>query len=262
MANNLKDTTALSNSEPVKDAADKELINLGAAYADGLMSRLDFVAKVAEFYVAETLRHVAPKGKAKVTHTHYAEHAVNKWNEKAAPRFTKGDVMNENSVTKMTSEVGAVIRALATRKDIVPFARSVDSKMRKADKEYSIKTYDAVIKVARVQANDLDTVLTEDKAIAALSPSVTETDQVKTVEAMVKKLGKLAKDFPANASAYETAIAALAPVVVQLKANDKTAKLQTDEARELFIATAVANGHAADAAAAFYDAGRAQKKAA
>jgi ribosomal protein L35 len=240
-----------SNSEVAFNNADKILSDLGATAGKGLMAKLDFIAKAAELYVAKELRHVAPKGKGKVTHSHFAAHAVEKWNEKQTAQLGKADVMVEGTVSKLTSEVGAVFRATAKRPDIVPFARGIDSDMRKADKEYSIKTYDAVIKVARAQANDMDNMLTEEGARAALTPTASETDETKSLDAIVKKLNKMADEFPANAAAYKAAATALAPIVSLLKG---------DAERQKFIDAAVLNGHDAKAAAAFYDAPR--KKAA
>ena len=249
-----------SNMEVAFANADKILSDLGAQSAKGLMSKLDFIAKAAELYVAKELRHVAPKGKGKVTHVHHAAHAVDKWNEKQVAQLGKADIMVEGTVSKLTSEVGAVLRATAKRPDIVPFARAVDGAMRKADPDYGVKTYDAVIKVARAQANAMDKVLTEPEARAALTPKESETDEGKSLDAIVKKLTKMAEEFPSHAKAYTKAAEALTSVVTLVRDGAATAKLQTTEARDVFIATAVANGHDAKAAAAFYDAG--QKKAA
>ena len=235
-----------NNMEVAFVNADKVLSDLGAQFAKGLMSRLDFIDKAAALYVAKELRHVTPKGKGKVTHTHYATHAVDKWNEKQAAQLGKADMVD--AVASRVSEVGAVLRATAKRPDIVKFARSIDSALRAADTDgYKLKTYDAVIRVARAQAKDMNTVLSEDDARAALMPTESETDEAKSLAAIVKKLTSMAEAFPMNAKSYTAAANALAPIVALLKGDAERAK---------FIEAAVANGHDAKAAAAFYDAPR------
>jgi hypothetical protein len=237
MANNTQ-----SNSEVAFDRADKVLADCGARYADGLVSRLDFIEKAAGLHVAKELRHVAPKGKGKVTHTHFAEHAYNQWVLRASVALKKKGIVERE--TNRISEVGAVLRATAAKPDIVALGREADTNCRAAlGDEYTVKTYDAVIKVARAQANDLTVPLTLNAAIDALRPAEKEFDEAKAVKAVAKALEKLAKEG-SNADAYNGALKILVPLV---------SLVEGDAARAKFIADCVKNGYTEKDAAAFYD---------
>jgi hypothetical protein len=245
--------TTLSNSAVAFDATDKLIAEHAGNFGQGELARLKFLEDVAKAYVAKELRYVAPKGKNAQPHEgHHAEYAIGVWNEKRAAKLSakSGKHVPVRAVDgSRKSELKTILRATVMRPDIVSVAWKLADTM--TDVDGAPRTYEAIVKAATAQANP-DVIkakrkLSDDELKAAMLPKESEPDEAKSLDAIVKKLGKMAEAFPANAKAYTSAAAALAPIVSLLRG---------DAARAKFIEDAVANGHDATAAAAFYDAPR------
>jgi hypothetical protein len=244
--------TNLSNSAVAYDATDKLIEDHAGNFAGGELARLKFLEDVAKAYVAKELRFVPPKGKNAQPHEgHHAEYAIGKWNEKRAAKLAakSGKHVPVRAVDgSRKSELKTILRATVLRPDIVTAAWKLSDTLTV---EGAPRTYEAIVKAATAQA-DPDVIkakrkLTDEELMTAMLPRESEPDEAKSLDAIVKKLGKMAEAFPANAKSYLAAAAALAPIISLLKG---------DAARAKFIEDAVANGHDAKAAAAFYDAPR------
>lgn len=250
---NLNGSTTLSNSAGAYDATDALIAGHAGNFAAGEVARIKFIDDVSSAFVAGTLRFVAPAKGKQPDEGHHAEYAIDLWNKKRAARLAAktGKQVEVRAVDgSRKSELKTILRATRLRKDIVSAAWKISDALAVSDAENfgKLRTYDAILRAAKAQT-EADVVkakyrLTDEDIRAAMSPKASETDEGKSLDAIIKKLGKMAEEFPENAKAYQAAAKALAPIVSILKG---------DAAREKFIADAVALGHKAEDAAKFYD---------
>ena len=252
---NLNASTALSNSAVAYDATDKLIATHAGDFGTGELARLKFLEDVANAYVKKELRFAPPKTKREPHAGDFAEYAISVWNEKRAAKLaarTGKNVAVRAVDGSRKSELKTILTATVLNPAIVPQAWAIANTL---DADVKIRSYDAIVKAAMAQVRPdvmkAKRKLSEVELRNSMLPKESETDETKSLDAIVKKLGKMAEAFPANAKAYTAAANALAPIVSLLKG---------DAARADFIQKAVAEGHSAEAAAAFYDAPR--KKAA
>ena len=253
---NLNASTALSNSAVAFDATDKLIATHAGDFGAGELARLKFLEDVASAYVRKELRFTKPEKAKREPHAgDYAEYAWTVWYEKRAAKLAAktGKHVAVRAVDgSRKSELKAILTATVLNPAIVTQAWKIADGL---EDDVKIRTYEAIVKAANAQAKPdvmkAKRKLTEAELKTAMLPKESETDETKSLDAIVKKLNKMAEAFPTHAKAYTAAANALAPIVSLLKG---------DAARADFIQKAVAEGHSAEAAAAFYDAPR--KKAA
>ena len=252
---NLNNSTALSNSAVAFDATDKLIASHAGDFGAGELARLNFLADVAKAYVNKELRFTAPKTKREPHAGDFADYAWNVWNEKRAAKLAAktGKHVAVRAVDgSRKSELKTILTATVLNPGIVTQAWKIADGL---EDDVKIRTYEAIVKAATAQAKPdvlkAKRKLNETELKNSMLPKESETDETKSLDAIVKKLNKMAEAFPTHAKAYTQAANALAPIVSLLKG---------DAARADFIQKAVAEGHSAEAAAAFYDAPR--KKAA
>ena len=254
--------STLSNSVPACDATDKLLASHASDFAAGEVSKIKFIEDAAAAFKAGTLRFEPFKGKRQPHEGDHAEYAIKLWNTKRAAALTekaaKAGKPQQFAVRGVDdskkSNLRTILRATILRPDFVGHVWKLHATMTNEDRIG--RTYEAIVAAATAQARkevfDAKTILSDNDLRVAMTKKVSETDEGKSLDALVKKLGKMAETFPENAKAYMAAAKALAPIVSLLKG---------DAERTAFIESAVAIGHDAKSAAAFYDA-RHQKAAA
>lgn len=251
-------STILSNSAVAYDATDKLIASHAGDFGAGELARLKFLEDVAGAYVKKELRFAAPKTKREPHAGDFAEYAIGVWNEKRAAKLSAktGKHVAVRAVDgSRKSELKTILTATVLNPAIVTQAWKIADAIEGEDEKSKPRTYECIVKAAMAQAKPdvmkAKRKLTEGELKSAMLPKESETDETKSLDAIVKKLNKMAEQFPTHAKAYTAAANALAPIVSLLKG---------DAARADFIQKAVAEGHSAEAAAAFYDAPR--KKAA
>jgi hypothetical protein len=266
----------LSNSETILKATDTAIAKFATRDGDGEVSRVEFLQFVSEKFLAEELAAQARKPTKsgdvrEATEGDYAAHALGVWAEARAKVLGKADVRPVKESRK--SELSAIFRAATARPDIVKATREMVSALAAqaeraaaeaqksgrsldASEKFTVRSYDAIVKVARAQVKAFTEHgeagrFSDDDIRDCFAPTESTPDEARDLEGVIKKLGVMAKRFPANASVYEATAKALAATLTALKTG-ATAKASRDD----FIAKAVAQGHSAETAAAFYDAPR------
>jgi hypothetical protein len=241
-------TTILSNSAVAFDATDKLIADHAGNFAGGELARLKFLEDVAKAYVAKELRHAPIKGKRTAHEGDHAEYAITLWNAKRAAKLEAktGKHVPVRAVDgSRKSELKTILRATVLNPTIVTDAWKASDTIE-GDKKP--RTYECIVKAAQAQtADDVMSAkrkLGSDELKSAMLPKESETDETKSLDAIVKKLGKMAEQFPANAKSYLAAAKALAPIVSLLKG---------DAARAKFIEDAVSEGYTVEQASTFYD---------
>ena len=156
----------------------------------------------------------------------------------------------EDLVKKATREVvGALVREAAKAAEEAQKA----GRALEANEKFNVRTYDAIVKVARAQVsafneNGEDGRFSDRDIRECFAAAVSEPDEAKDLDGVINKLGTMVKRYPENAPIYEAAITTMKGTLASLK-ESVVAKAN----REDFIAKAVAAGHDAESAAAFYD---------
>jgi hypothetical protein len=264
----------LSNSDTVLKATDTAIAGFARRDGDGEVSRVEFLQFVSEKFLASELA-AAPRKPTKsgdvkeATEGDYAKHALGVWAKARAVVLGKSEVRPVKE--SRASELGAIFKATRVRPDIVAATRSVVSalaaqserdaaaaeKSGASFEKFTVRSYDAIVKVARAQVAAIDTDaadkgrFSDDDIRDVFAPTESTPDEAKDLAGVIKKLGTMAKRFPANAAVYADVASKLNDALTALKTG-ASAKASRDD----FIAKAVAQGHSAETAAAFYDAPR------
>ena len=249
---NLNNSTALSNSAVAYDATDKLIEGHAGDFAGGELARLKFLADVASAYVKKELRFTKPEKAKREPHAgDFADYAWKIWNEKRAAKLSAktGKHVAVRAVDgSRKSELKTILTATVLNPAIVTQAWKIADAIEGEDEKSKPRTYECIVKAAMAQAKPdvmkAKRKLTEAELKTAMLPKESETDEQKSIDAIVKKLGKLAEQFPTHAKVYTSAANALAPIVSLLKG---------DAARTDFIQKAVAEGYTQQQAADFYD---------
>jgi hypothetical protein len=229
-----------SNINAAYDATDDKIAELAMREGSGELARCEFLAHIATAFREGTLRYDEPK-KTKTnkgpTESDHAKHALRIW---AAYRATTMGEDIRPVKSSRVSELGVILRASHSRRDIVQAAVRVSAQLAKDTAEdedkYTAKSYDAILRVAREQVRvskeaNKPIGMSDAEIRAHLlekKPDATEDERVETVMKAIEKLGA---DFPNNKDIYIAIGAGFEQVLAELKRRRERADDEAEEER-------------------------------